>query len=432
METSFGALRALGRDPSELQFDQVTSPTEALLEGRPVALFGTNNYLGLTFDPACRDAAAAAARAEGAGTTGSRIANGSYTAHRALEQEIAAFYDKRAAIVFSTGYVANLGMLSALAEESDHLLIDADSHASIYDACRMSGAQTIRFRHNDPENLARRLRRLEGVPGDRIVIVEGLYSMLGDRAPLAEFAAVTREAGDNVHLLVDEAHSLGVLGERGRGLCEQAGVEADCDFVVGTFSKSIGTTGGFCVSDMDGFDKLRMLSRPYMFTASMTPAAVATARAAFAALAERPILRRRLWRNVGQLHQGVRALGLRVAAEPSPIVALDLPDPATAVRFWNRLIDEGVYTNIAVPPATPNGHSLLRVSVSAAHDERQIQRAIAVIAAVGVELGLFEPERARAAPRRARLRVVSGDDRADADGKAAAVPSPKTGAARGG
>lgn len=423
VDGAFGALRALGRDPSNLQFEAVTSPTEARLEGRPVTLFGTNNYLGLTFDPDCTEAAAEASRLEGAGTTGSRIANGSYGAHRALEREIAAFYGKESAIVFSTGYTANLGIISAVVGRGDHLLIDADSHASIYDGCRMSEAQTIRFRHNDPENLARRLARLADDPGDKLVIVEGIYSMLGDTAPLAEFAAVTREAGKRVYLLVDEAHSLGVLGPQGRGQCEAEAVEADCDFVVGTFSKSVGTTGGFCVSDIDGFDRLRMLSRPYMFTASMTPGAVATARAAFAIMASRPDLRERLWRNVARLSQGVQTLGFETGPVASPIVALKLPDPKLAVQLWNRLIDEGIYTNIAIPPATPNGLSLLRVSVSAAHDTDQIERALDVMASVGAELGLVSAggRRSARAPKVA-LRVVNGSGRGAKAGQSQPVP----------
>ena len=413
VDERYGALRALGRDPSTLMFDRVLSPTEGVLEGRPVTLFGTNNYLGLTFDPACTAAAAEASRGEGAGTTGSRIANGSYGGHAALEREIAEFYGKRGAIVFSTGYVANLGMIAALGGRGDHLLIDADSHASIYDGCRMSEAETIRFRHNDPENLARRLARLADDPGDKIVIVEGIYSMLGDTAPLAEFAAVVREAGEGVYLVVDEAHSLGVLGAHGRGQAEAESVLEQCDFVIGTFSKSVGTTGGFCVSDIEGFDRLRMLSRPYMFTASMTPGAVASARAAFRVMAERPQMRTRLWHNVDRLAHGVRALGFETGPVASPIVAVTLPGPEQAVRLWNRLIDEGVYTNIAIPPATPGGRSLLRVSVSAAHTTREIERALDVLASVGGELGLVAPDQ-RPAPRRLRLVSAGRDGAADA------------------
>ncbi len=389
IRSAYGALQALGRDPTSLEFDSIISPTRAVLGGKPMMLFGTNNYLGLTFDRHCIDAAIAAVRKFGAGTTGSRIANGTYSEHRALEAEIAEFYDKRATILYSTGYLANLGVISALAEKGDQLLIDADSHASIYDACKMSDAETIRFRHNDPENLAKRLARLAGTPGDKIIVVEGIYSMLGDSAPLAEIAAVKREAGDNVYLLVDEAHSLGVLGETGRGKCQADGVEADCDYIIGTFSKSVGTTGGYCVSDVEGFEALRSYSRPYMFTASLTPPTVATARAAFKRMTESPELRERLWENSNRLYDGLAGLGFDLGPEVSPVVAVKLPEPKAAVMLWNALIDAGVYTNIAIPPATPNSLSLLRVSVSAAHDDEQITQALEIFAEAGKKLGLI-------------------------------------------
>jgi len=387
-EKTYGALQALGRNPISLEFDRIVSPTQAVLDGKPVMLFGTNNYLGLTFDPECVEAAATAARNFGAGTTGSRIANGTYSEHKALEAEIARFYDKRAAMLFSTGYQANLGTISALAEKGDYLLIDADSHASIYDASKMADAETIRFRHNSPEDLAKRLARLKGMPGDKLVVVEGIYSMLGDSGPLKEIAAVKREAGPDVYLLVDEAHSLGVLGATGRGKCQEDGVEKDCDYIVGTFSKSVGTTGGYCVSDVEGFDVIRTYSRPYMFTASMTPPAVATARAAFKRMAESPELRERLWKNANRLYRGLGQLGFDRGPEVSPVVAVKLPDPQAAVMLWNVLIDAGVYTNIAIPPATPNALSLLRVSVSAAHDDEQISQALDVFAEAGRKLGL--------------------------------------------
>ena len=388
IRSAYGALQALGRDPTSLKFDRIVSPTRAILGGVPMMLFGTNNYLGLTFDQHCIDSAIDAIRDFGAGTTGSRIANGTYEEHRALEAEIAEFYNKRATILYSTGYLANLGVISALAEKGDYLLIDADSHASIYDACKMSDAEIIRFRHNSPEDLAKRLARLKGTPGDKIVVVEGIYSMLGDSAPLAEIAAVKRAAGDDVYLLVDEAHSLGVMGKTGRGKCQEDDVEDDCDYIVGTFSKSIGTTGGYCVSNVEGFEALRSYSRPYMFTASLTPPTVATARAAFRRMAESPELRTRLWTNSTRLYNGLAQLGFDLGPEISPVVAVKLPDPRTAVTLWNLLIDAGVYTNIAIPPATPNALSLLRVSVSAAHDDEQISRALDIFADAGRWLGL--------------------------------------------
>jgi 8-amino-7-oxononanoate synthase len=200
---------------------------------------------------------------------------------------------------------------------------------------------------------------------------------------------VKREAGEDVYLLVDEAHSLGVMGETGRGLCQQAGVEADCDYIVGTFSKSAATTGGFCVSDVEGFEVLRSYSRPYMFTASLTPPTVATARAAFRRMAEAPELRAQLWRSCTRLYKGLAKLGFELGPEISPVVAVKLPDAQAAVTLWNALIDAGVYTNVAIPPATPNALSLLRVSVSAAHDDAQIDQALKIFAAVGAETGLI-------------------------------------------
>jgi len=209
---------AAGTNPFTVAFDRVLSPTEAMIGDKRILLLGTNNYLGLTYDPSVIDSAIAATRSSGSGTTGSRIANGSYGGHRSLERALADFYGRKHGMVFSTGYQANLGIISTLAGKNDHLLLDADSHASIYDGARLGYAQVTRFRHNSPEDLANRLRRLKDEPGDKVIVVEGIYSMLGDKAPLREFAAVKREYG--AYLVVDEAHSLGVLGETGRGLTE--------------------------------------------------------------------------------------------------------------------------------------------------------------------------------------------------------------------
>jgi 8-amino-7-oxononanoate synthase len=381
------AVSAAGRNPFGLAFDTVLSATEAVLEGRRVLLLGTNNYLGLTFDRECVAAAVAATEAEGTGTTGSRIANGSYGGHEALERRLASFLGRRGAMVFTTGYQANLGVLAALAGRGDHLLLDADSHASIYDGAKLAGAQVTRFRHNDPDDLRRRLRVLSKEPGDKLIVVEGIYSMLGDTAPLREFAQVKRETG--AWLLVDEAHSLGVLGERGRGLAEAEGVEADVDFVVGTFSKSLGAVGGFCASDLPDFDVLRIASRAYMFTASLPPSIVASVTRGIDAIERRLELRARLAENGRRLHAGLAAAGFPLGAEPGPILSLPMADRETAVRFWNGLLAEGVYTNLALGPATPGGRPLLRMSVSAALEAEQIDFAVAAIAGVGRALGVL-------------------------------------------
>jgi 8-amino-7-oxononanoate synthase len=210
------ALARTGADPFRVTFERVLSPTEAVVNGRRVILAGTNNYLGLTFDPECVEAASRAVREYGTGTTGSRMANGSFDGHLLLERELADFYGRRWCVVFSTGYLANLGMISALTGPGDAILIDADCHASIYDGCRMTAAEVIRFRHNDMGDLDKRLRRLGERRVNTLIIAESVYSMLGDLAPLAEIAALKRKHG--AFLLLDEAHSLGLLGTRGRGL----------------------------------------------------------------------------------------------------------------------------------------------------------------------------------------------------------------------
>jgi 8-amino-7-oxononanoate synthase len=382
------SLLGAATNPFRLAIEQTLSATEGVINGRSVLLFGTNNYLGLSHDPACLDAAIDASHRYGCGTTGSRIANGTSSLHEALETELAAFYGRRSCMVFSTGYQANLGMLSALVGKDDYLLIDADSHASIYDGSRLSQAQVIRFRHNDPDDLARRLRRLGETPGDRLIVVEGIYSMLGDTAPLREIAAVKREAG--AFLMVDEAHSLGVFGESGRGLSEAAGVEEEVDFIVGTFSKSLGSIGGFCVSDVPGFDILGLVSRPYMFTASLPPAVIASARAALGRLRTTPGLRDRLWANARRFYGGLQKAGFRLGPQVSPIVSVLMPDVSSAVAFWNELLAQGVYVNLTLPPATPDGMALLRCSLTASHDEAQVDAAVARFVATAAVIGQQE------------------------------------------
>lgn len=361
--------------PFGTRIDQIYSPTEGRIGTRRVVLAGTNNYLGLTFDAECIAAAQRALQQEGTGTTGSRLANGSYGGHWALEAELAEFFGRRTAIVFSTGYLANLGTIGTLAGPEDVVVLDADCHASIYDACRLGGAEVIRFRHNDVADLERRLRRLGERARDAMIVVEGIYSMLGDQAPLAAIADVKRRLGG--FLVVDEAHSVGVLGEHGRGLAEAAGVEADVDLVVGTFSKSLGAIGGFAVSQHPQLDMLRYASRPYIFTASPSPSSIASVRAALRVLQARPELRARLWANAERLYRGLAGLGYRLGPQPGPVVAVLLGSPQQGVAFWHALIEAGVYVNLVLPPASPDGQALVRVSVSAAHSSAQIEHILA-------------------------------------------------------
>ena len=361
-----------GVDPFGAPIEEIYSPTEARINGKRTILAGTNNYLGLTFDKECLDAAHAALDELGTGTTGSRMANGSFSGHRALEREIAAFYECDKAIVFTTGYQANLAVISGLANNEDTIVIDADSHASIYDGCRLSGADIVRFRHNNPDDLHKRLKRLGERAANTLIIIEGIYSMLGDKARIREFVEVKNE--HQAMLLVDEAHSLGVLGERGRGLVEEAGVINEADFIVGTFSKSLASTGGYCVSNHPQLDLIRYASRPYIFTASPCPSVIASTREALKRVENGADLRARLWRHARRLYRHLHDAGYELGPEPCPVIAALLDTREQALALWRGLHEHGVYVNLIFPPATPDGKSLVRISVCAAHTDEQIDK----------------------------------------------------------
>lgn len=373
-------LAAFGTLPIGVVTERIVSATEGLIEGRRVILAGTNNYLGLTFERECIEAAQRAVAEQGTGTTGSRMANGTYGSHLALERELAEFYGVPSAVVFSTGFLATMGVVSTLAGQGDTILLDADCHASIYEGTRLSGADVVRFRHNEAADLEKRLRRLGERAERTLIVVEGIYSMLGDRAPLAEMAAVKRELGGC--LLVDEAHSLGVLGATGRGLCQEAGVEDDVDLVVGTFSKSLGSVGGFCVSRHPELDLMRNAVRSYIFTASPAPSVIASTRVALRILRERDELREHLWRNVHHLYDGLAGAGFRLGPQPSPVVAVEVGSQEQALVWWHDLLARGVYVNLILPPATPSGACLLRCSLSAAHTPEQVDAILAAFLAL--------------------------------------------------
>jgi 8-amino-7-oxononanoate synthase len=386
-EMRAGLVASSGEDPFHVIVERVVSATEAVVNGRKVIMAGTNNYLGLTFDPDCVAAACKAVREEGTGTTGSRMANGSYAAHVALENELAAFFNCPAAIVFSTGYIANLGVISTLTGPEDVILMDTDCHASIYDGTRLGAAQVIRFRHNNAADLERRLQRLGEQARRTLVVVEGIYSMLGDRAPLREIVDIKRRYGAS--LLVDEAHSLGVLGEHGRGLAEEAGVEGDVDFITGTFSKSLGSIGGFCVSRWPELEHMRYAMRAYTFTASSSPSLIASTRQALQVLNRSAGLRTKLWDNAKRLYQGLAEMGFDLGPEISPVIAVKLPVSIEETpALWGELLSQGVYVNLVLPPATPGGSPLLRCSLSAAHSREQIDVMLKAFANVRAKLHL--------------------------------------------
>jgi len=370
-------LQELGTNPTQVRMERMIDATTAMVDGRPTILAGTNNYLGLTFEPECIEAGQRALAESGTGTTGSRVANGNYADHELLEQEIAEFYGYPHAMLFSTGYGANLGTIAALVGTGDAVLLDADAHASLYDGCKLSGADVFRFKHSDADSLDKRLRRLGDRASTALVAIEGLYSILGDYPDLTEFCDVCEKYG--AMLLVDEAHSLGTMGEHGRGLAELNGVLDRVDFIVGTFSKSLGATGGYCVSRHEQLSLFRYSSRPFIFTASPCPSVVASTRAALKLLRAQPERREKLWASATKLYAGLQAQGLTLGPQASPVVAIRCDSPEYAMSVWHRLLAEGVYTNLIIPPASPDGSSLIRCSLSAAHSDEQVDAIITAV-----------------------------------------------------
>ncbi|MCG6120617.1 MAG: aminotransferase class I/II-fold pyridoxal phosphate-dependent enzyme [Blastomonas sp.] len=376
------------RDPYALVMESVKSPTVAMCNGKETILLGTYNYMGMTFDPDVLDAGKAALDNFGSGTTGSRVLNGTYAGHRDCEEALKEFYGMDHAMVFSTGYQANLGIISTMAGKEDYIILDIDSHASIYDGCALGNAQIVAFRHNDVEALEKRLKRLPPEAG-KLVVLEGVYSMLGDIAPLKEMVAVSKAAGAMV--LVDEAHSMGFIGENGRGVAEAAGVMDDVDFIIGTFSKSVGTVGGFCVSNHPKFEVLRLVCRPYVFTASLPPSVVATAATSIRKLMHAGNKRAHLWENSKRLHQGLRDLGFSLGTPEaqSGIIAVIMTDMLKGAQMWEALLDRGLYVNLARPPATPAGMTLLRCSLCAEHSSEQVTQILGIFEAAGKQVGVI-------------------------------------------
>ncbi len=366
-----GLLATGVKDPFSLVMEEVKSPTVAVVNGKETILLGTYNYMGMTFDDDVIAAGKQALDEFGAGTTGSRVLNGTFHGHKECEDALKEFYGMDHAMVFSTGYQANLGIISTIAGKGDYIILDIDSHASIYDGCKMGDAEVVAFRHNDVEALEKRLKRLPADAG-KLVVLEGVYSMLGDVAPLKEMIRVSKEAG--AMILVDEAHSMGFIGENGRGVAEEQGVLDDVDFVIGTFSKSVGTVGGFCVSNHPKFEIMRLVCRPYVFTASLPPAVVACSATSIRKLMHNHNKRAHLWENSKSLHQGLRDLGFQLGTPnaQSAIIAVIMPDLEKGAAMWAALLENGLYVNLARPPATPAGMTLLRCSLCAEHSSAQV------------------------------------------------------------
>ncbi len=375
-------------DPFSLVMEEVKSPTVAVVNGKETILLGTYNYMGMTFDDDVIAAGKKALDEFGAGTTGSRVLNGTFQGHKECEDALKEFYGMDHAMVFSTGYQANLGIISTIAGKGDYVILDIDSHASIYDGCKMGDAEIVAFRHNDVEALEKRLKRLPADAG-KLVVLEGVYSMMGDVAPLKEMIRVSKEAG--AMILVDEAHSMGFIGENGRGVAEEQGVLDDVNFVIGTFSKSVGTVGGFCVSNHPKFEIMRLVCRPYVFTASLPPAVVACSATSIRKLMHNSNKRAHLWENSKTLHKGLRDLGFQLGTPEaqSAIIAVIMPDLEKGAAMWQALLENGLYVNLARPPATPAGMTLLRCSLCAEHTSEQVKDILDRFGRAGNAVGII-------------------------------------------
>lgn len=359
---------------------------EVVVEGRRVLMLGSNNYLGLTTHPEVRAAATEAIARYGTGCAGSRLLNGSLDLHERLEERIATFLDRPAALTFPTGYQTNLGVVGSLLGRHDVALLDALDHACIIDGARLGLGRTVKFPHNDVKALEARLARLDPRKG-RLIVVDGVYSMEGDLCRLPEIVELTERY--DARLVVDDAHGIGVLGARGRGTAEHFHVEDGVDLLVGTFSKSLATVGGFVAGDTSVIDYLRHHARPGIFSAALPPACAAAALAAIEVLDREPERLQRLWKNTEHLRRGLVELGFDTGASQSPVIPVVVGEDATAFRMVRRLQDAGVFVNCVVSPAVPRGRAMIRTSLMATHTPEQLDRGLEAFATVGRELGLL-------------------------------------------
>lgn len=361
---------------------------EVVLDGRRMVMLGSNNYLGLTNDPRVKEAAIDAIRKYGSGCAGSRFLNGTLDLHVRLEERLAEFMRRDAAITFATGFQVNLGAISCLVGKGDVVYLDKQDHACIIDGARLSFGEVRKFKHNDPEDLSRQMRTDAGARG-RFIVVDGVFSMEGDIAPLPDLVAAARryDAG----LMVDDAHAIGVLGPTGRGTAEHFGLEDEIDLVMGTFSKSMASVGGFIAGDETVIDYIKHRARTMIFSAAPPPASVAAALATVEIMEREPERRARLWENARFFSEGLRSLGLDTAGSQTPVVPIVVGEDHVALAMVQRLHDEGVFVNCVLSPATPPGRALIRTSLMATHTREQLTRALEAIEKVGRELSVIRP-----------------------------------------
>lgn len=380
-------VRALGVYP---YFRTIASAQEPLvaMDGREVVMLGSNNYLGLTNHPEVKRAAAEALERYGTGTAGSRFLNGTLDIHERLEEVLADFMKREAALTFSTGFQVNLGVISSLLDRQDTVILDNLDHACIFDGSRLGFGRVLKYRHNDMSALEERLRAV-GPGGSSMIVVDGVFSMEGDLADLPGIVELKRRFG--ARLMVDDAHGVGVMGAEGRGTAEHFGLEAETDLVMGTFSKSLAAVGGFVAGDHKVIDFIKHRARSLIFSAAPPPASVASVIAAVGIIRREPERRERLWENTRYMMAELGRLGFDTGASASPVIPIVVGEDLDAFRMTIRLQEKGVFVNPVVSPAVPPDRALIRTSYMATHTREHLDRALEAIAEVGRELGVIRP-----------------------------------------
>lgn len=380
-------IRAAGLYPYFLPISE-SHTEEVVIHGRRLVMVGSNNYLGLTHHPKVLAAARAAVDRFGSGCTGSRFLNGTLELHVELETRLAAFFRREACITFSTGFQANLGVISTLVGKGDVVLCDRENHASIFDGCRLAFGEMKRYRHGDMADLERQLQACSADAG-KLIVTDGVFSMKGDLCDLPGIVRLAKQYGARV--MVDDAHGVGVLGANGRGTCEHFGLEDQVDLIVGTFSKSFASLGGFVVGSEDAIDFVKHHGRALIFSASITPASAAAALAALDIVESEPDRRERLWNHVSRMHRAFLEVGYDVAASQSAILAIPIGgDDVETFVFWKKLHEAGVFANPVIPPAVPPNEGMIRTSYMATHTDRELDFVLDVFARLGREAGLLK------------------------------------------
>ncbi|MEJ2695633.1 MAG: pyridoxal phosphate-dependent aminotransferase family protein [Candidatus Sulfobium sp.] len=358
---------------------------EVVMNGKRMIMVGSNNYLGLTNHPAVKEAALAAVTKYGSGCAGSRFLNGTLDIHVALEEKLARFIRKEAALVFSTGFQVNLGVISALAGKDDVIIIDKMDHASIIDGCRLSYAEVRKFRHNDMADLERILAEYK--ERKKMIVVDGVFSMEGDVVNLPDVVSLARKY--NARIMVDDAHGIGVLGKTGRGTAEHFGLENEVDLIMGTYSKSLASIGGFISGEEKVIHYIKHFARALIFSASPPPASIAAVGAALDIIENEPERIQRLWSNTWKMHEGFKSLGFEIGPTETPIIPILVGEDMKAFAMIRMLQEEGVFANVAVSPAVASGKSIIRTSYMATHTDEQLDKVLRAFEKVGKALGII-------------------------------------------